>query len=73
MMQKIAATTSFTKDTGHISTRASIDEKGIIILSCYFVKKGDWGRGKVTNLIFNNFDFPFCFPGAKLNVEMKSE
>lgn len=51
MMQKIGATTNFTKDTGHISTRASIDEKGIIILSCYSVKKGDRGREKETKEI----------------------
>lgn len=73
MMQKIRATISFTKETQYISTKASTEGKElIIILSCYSVK---WGQmeGKRKLRKFNEFNFPFYFPVAKLSGQMESE
>lgn len=59
--------TSFTKDTEHISTRASIEEKELmIILNCYSAKEEGQIEGKRKQRKFNGFEFPFCFPVAKL-------
>lgn len=67
MMQEIRALTSFTKDTENISTRASIEEKELmIILNRYSAKEEGQMEGKRKWRKFNGFKFPFCFPVAKL-------
>ena len=73
VMPGMRTTASFTKDTEHISTRASIREKEIIIWSCYSVKLGGWWRERRNWENLMHSIFPFCSPVARLNAGMESE
>lgn len=73
VMLRTRLTASFTKDTEHVSTRASIRGKGIMTWSYYSVKLwGQWRERRKWKKL-NALDCPFCFPVARLNTEMESE